>query len=97
MYSYIRTYYAHEHVQSEVHIKEGDHLPEMSEAKKRANKKWNQENMSTKYDHAHILLPKGRKAEIQAHAVSQDESLNAFVNRAINEAMERDKNKTTNN
>ena len=65
----------------------------ISEAKKRANKKWNDANMSVKYDRANILLPKGRKAEIQAHAAAQDESLSGFVNRAINETVERDKNK----
>ena len=35
-------------------------------------------------------MPKGKKADLQAHAESKDESLNAFVNRAIDEAIERD-------
>jgi tRNA U54 and U55 pseudouridine synthase Pus10 len=44
-----------------------------------------------KYDHVHLQLTKGKKSELQAHATSQGESLNAFVNRAIDEAVERDK------
>ena len=35
-------------------------------------------------------LPKGQKEVIQAHAEAQGESLNAFINRAITETMERD-------
>ncbi len=46
-----------------------------------------------KYDRLELTMPKGKKAEIKAHAESQGESVNGFVNRAIDEAMERD-NKT---
>ena len=35
-------------------------------------------------------MPKGQKAVTKAHAEGQGESLNAFINRAINETMERD-------
>ena len=35
-------------------------------------------------------MPKGKKADLKIHAESTGESLNAFVNRAINEAVERD-------
>lgn len=45
------------------------------------------------YDSLRIVVRKGRKADIQAHAEAQGESLNAFVGRAIDEAMERDKAK----
>ena len=45
------------------------------------------------YDSLRIVVKKGRKAEIQAHAETMGESLNAFVGRAINETMERDKQK----
>ena len=38
-----------------------------------------------------LTLPKGQKNEIQAHAAVQGESVNAFINRAISEAMERDR------
>ena len=34
-----------------------------------------------------VNVPKGKKATIQAHAEQQGESLNAFINRAIDETM----------
>ena len=45
------------------------------------------------YDRIEIVVPKGQKEELQAYAASIGESLNAFVNRAIAETLERDKNK----
>lgn len=44
-----------------------------------------------KQDSVLIRIPKGRKAELQAHAEQQGESLNGFVKRAIDETIERDK------
>lgn len=46
--------------------------------------------VKAKYDRLEITMPKGKKDEIKAHAERQGESVNAFVNRAIDEAMERD-------
>lgn len=43
------------------------------------------------YDEIKVRVPKGRKDFIQAHAESQGESVNAFINRAINNQMKRDK------
>lgn len=62
----------------------------LSEAKKRANKKWNDENQKKLYDRVQLVTPKGKKDIIKAHADKRGESLNAFVNRAIDEAMQRD-------
>ena len=45
------------------------------------------------YDKFLVRTAKGRKAEIQEHAKESDESLNGFVNRAIDETMERDNKK----
>ena len=46
------------------------------------------------YDSLRIVVPKGKKAEIQAHAVKYDKgSINGFVRRAIDETMERDQDK----
>jgi predicted HicB family RNase H-like nuclease len=45
------------------------------------------------YDQLPIRVHKGKKEEIQTHAAANGESLNAFVNRAIDEAMERDNSK----
>ena len=47
--------------------------------------------MSKTYDRITILVKKGRKDEIKAHAAAQGESVNAFLQRAISEAIERDK------
>ena len=43
------------------------------------------------YDEIKVRVPKGNKAIIQAHAESRGESVNSFIKRAIDEAMERDK------
>ena len=43
------------------------------------------------YDRLEISVPKGQKAEYQAHAESRGESLNGFVNRAIDNQVEQDK------
>lgn len=47
--------------------------------------------IAEKLDRINLTVPKGRKDEIKAHATAQGESVNAFINRAIEEAMERDK------
>ena len=43
------------------------------------------------YDRVNLTMPKGKKDEVQIHASQRGESVNAFINRAIDEAMERDK------
>lgn len=58
----------------------------ISEARRRANEKYN----ARAYDEIKTRVPKGKKAELQAYAESRGESLNGFVNRAIDETMERD-------
>lgn len=57
-----------------------------SEAKLRANKKHQQE----KLEEIKFRVPKGEKARIQAHAAARGESTNAFLYRAVREAMERE-------
>ena len=37
-----------------------------------------------------LTVPKGKKADISKHADKYGESLNSFINRAIDERMERD-------
>jgi len=59
----------------------------MTEAKRRANKKWNDANMTTKYDRISVLVPKGRKQAIEAHAKSNGESVNGMVNRLVRAEM----------
>ena len=46
--------------------------------------------MKNNYDEIKVRVEKGRKAQIQAHAEIQGESVNGFINRAIAETMERD-------
>ena len=43
------------------------------------------------YDRIEVKVMKGEKETIKAHAEAQGESLNAFINRAITETMERDR------
>jgi len=42
------------------------------------------------YDEMKVRVTKGNKELIQGHAEAHGESLNAFINRAITETMERD-------
>jgi hypothetical protein len=58
----------------------------ISEARKRANQAY-----IDKQDEIKVRVPKGAKASIKAHAEQRGESVNGFINRAIDEAMERDK------
>ena len=45
-----------------------------------------------KLDEIKVRMKKCKKDIIKAHAEKQGESLNGFINRAIDETMERDKN-----
>lgn len=57
-----------------------------SKAQQKAVSKYMKEN----YDVYQIRMKKGQKDTIKAHAAAQGESTNAFIGRAISEAMERD-------
>jgi len=46
--------------------------------------------MKNNYDELKVRISKGKKAELQEHAAMGGESLNGFVNRAIDETVERD-------
>lgn len=45
------------------------------------------------YDRINLTLPKGQKDIIKAHAEARSESVNAFINRAIESQIERDTEK----
>ena len=62
-------------------------MPPVTPAQRRATNKYIKE----KTDELKIRIPKGQKAEYQAHAESRGESLNGFINRAANEPVSRDK------
>ena len=58
----------------------------ISEAQKRAVRKYKESN----YDRIELSVPKGEKGKIKAHAESKGESLNQFVNKAIDQRIERE-------
>lgn len=55
------------------------------------NRLTHEEYKKSRYDDLRIRVPKGKKLEVQYHANFFDKSLNAFVNRAIEETMIRDR------
>lgn len=57
-----------------------------SKAQQKAVTKYMKEN----YDEIKVRVEKGRREKIKAHAEARGESVNGFIGRAINEAMERD-------
>lgn len=62
-----------------------------SKAQQKAVAKYMKEN----YDEIKIRFPKGEKDSIKAYAASRGESMNAFIYRAIQETMEREKGPIT--
>ena len=46
--------------------------------------------IAEKLDRINLTMPKGQKEAVKAHADTCGESVNAFINRAITETMERD-------
>ena len=46
--------------------------------------------IAEKYDRINLTVKKGNKAIIEKHAKARNESTNAFINRAIDETMQRD-------
>ena len=58
----------------------------VSKAQQKAVSKYVKE----KYDRIEVKAPKGKKAAIQAHAEAHGESVNGFINRAIDQTMSRD-------
>lgn len=58
----------------------------MGKASTKAQNKY----ISKAYDRINLTMPKGKKDTVQAHAAKLGESVNSFINRAIDEAIERD-------
>ena len=58
-----------------------------SDANSRAVAKYKKEN----YDQIQLRVPKGGKDRLKAHAETQGESLNGFINRAISQTIQQDK------
>ena len=52
--------------------------------------KWQNDYIARTYDRVNLTMPKGRKEVIQAKADAQGESVNAYINTAIEQRMERE-------
>ena len=61
-------------------------MPEKTDAQKRAQKKYME-----KLARVEITMTPEKRQRLQDHAAATGESVNTFVNRAIDEAMEREK------
>lgn len=59
----------------------------ISKAQQKAVNKYVKNN----YDRINVTFPKGKKELLRHHASEHGESVNAFINRAIDETMTRDK------
>ena len=57
----------------------------LTDAQRRAREKW-----LTKIDEIKFRVPKEKKTIIQEHAALRGESINAFLNRAVDETIRRD-------
>ena len=60
-------------------------------ASKTESQKKSQRDYMSKQDLFQIRMEKGKKEIIDAHAKRRGESVNGFINRAIDEAIERDR------
>ena len=61
-------------------------MPEKTDAQKRAQKKYME-----KVSRVEITMEPEKKKRLQEHADSKGESVNSFVNRAIDETIERER------
>jgi len=61
-------------------------MPEVSEAQKRAQKKYMEKFVEVK-----VRMTPEQRCTVQAHSQRMGESTTVFINRAISETMERDK------
>lgn len=57
----------------------------------KANQRAVNKYIKANYDRLTVTVPKGHKEVIQAYAAAQGQSVNGFINRAIEEAMERNR------
>ena len=60
----------------------------ISEARKRANKKWNDAHMKERYDRIQLVFPKGEGDIIKKAAASSGQSVNAFIYQAVCKQMD---------
>lgn len=58
----------------------------MSDAKKKANKKWNDANLKVRYDRIQLVVPAGKKETIK-NALKDGESVNGLINALIDKEL----------
>ncbi len=63
----------------------------------KANQRAVAKYVKNNYDDIKVRTAKGKRQTIQEHAERMGESVNSFINRAIDEAMERDNASTVTN
>lgn len=61
----------------------------ISKAQQKANRKWNENNL----DRLYVTVPKGQKDIIKSIAESKGESVNSYINKAIQKQLDEDINK----
>lgn len=72
----------HNYAYEDFSIMKGGLFLHISEARRRANDKWRD-----KFDEMRFRVPKGQKEVISNYAAANGESVNAFINRLINEEL----------
>lgn len=65
-------------------------MPGMSEARKRANQKWNDANQKERYDRIQLVAKKGDKETFAEKAAQAGQSLNAYALDAIRRRIDAD-------
>jgi hypothetical protein len=55
------------------------YMAPISEARKRANKNWNDANMKERYDRIQLVVPKGQREVIKDRAAALGVSVNAYI------------------
>lgn len=58
----------------------------VSKAQQKATNRW----IAKAYDRINLTVPKGKQQTIKAHAEQHGESVNGFINRAIDQTMAHD-------
>jgi len=60
----------------------------------KANQRAVNKYVKNNYDRINVTMPKGKKETIQSHAKTQGESVNGFINRAIDNQISQDRRKS---
>lgn len=81
----VNFYSSHPHFLQREVMQMAEAEKKVSAAQRRATDKYLE-----KFDEMRVRVPLGKKNAVKAHAEAQGESLNGFINRAIDNQMERD-------